>query len=105
MAGIKTLKKSQSGTAQSKQQENTQNAIKQIINKEIIDGILLKNVCLHAEQITDVEHGLGREPLGYIVTRRRADARVWDLQDFNRNKSRTLAIVASHDVTVDLWIF
>lgn len=86
-------------------QENVQNAIEPIISKALIDGVLLKNVCLDPGVATEVKHGLGRAPLGWIIVRKREDARVWDVQDFNRNPSRTLSLVASHSVELDIWIF
>ena len=86
-------------------QQNVENAIEPIIRKEIIDGILLKKVCLEPGVANEVKHGLGRAPQGWIVVRKRADARIWDVQDFNNNPSKTLSIAVSHSVTVDLWIF
>lgn len=88
-----------------KVQQNIENAIQPIIQKAIIDGILLKKVCLEAGHSNEVKHSLGREPLGWLVVRKRADARIWDVHDFNRNPSKTLSIACSHDVTVDLWVF
>lgn len=88
-----------------KVQQNVENALSTIIRKPIIDGILLKNVCLEPSISNEVKHSLGREPLGWIVVRLRADARIWDVQDYNRNPSKTLSLAASHSVTVDLWIF
>lgn len=88
-----------------KVQQNVENAITTIINKEIIDGVLLKNVCLHAGTANAVKHQLGRAIRGWIVVRLRADARIWDVQDFNPNPARTLMLACSHDAKVDLWVF
>jgi hypothetical protein len=88
-----------------KVQQNVENAITTIIRKEIIDGILLKNVCLEPSISNEVKHGLGREPLGWTIVRKRADARIWDIQDFNTTPSKTLSLTCSHAVTVDIWIF
>ena len=89
----------------SKLQENIQNALEPIIRKEIVDGIRLTNVCLEPGIANDVKHRLGRPPLGWIVTRKREDARIWDVQDHNSNPSKTLTLTCSHAVEVDLWIF
>ena len=86
-------------------QQNVENTIEPIIRKEIIDGVLVKDVCLEPGTSNEVKHGLGRKPLGWIVVRKRADARIWDVQDFNANPSKTLSIAVSHSVQVDLWIF
>lgn len=88
-----------------KLQQNIENAIEPIISKEIIDGVLCKDICLKPNIATEVEHSLGRKPLGWIVVRKRADARIWDVQDFNNNPSRSLSLATSHEVKVDLWIF
>lgn len=88
-----------------KVQQNIENVVTSVIRKEIIDGVLLKNVCLHAGIANEIKHRLGREPLGWTVVRKRADARIWDIQDFNKNPSKTLAITCSHDVEIDIWIF
>jgi len=88
-----------------KVQQNIENAISPIIRKEIIDGVLLKNVCLEPSVSNEVKHSLGRKPLGWIIVRKRADARIWDVQDFNRNPTKTLSLAVSHSVQVDIWIF
>ena len=88
-----------------KVQQNIENAIEPIIRKEIIDGVLLKKVCLENGVSNEIKHGLGRPPQGWIIVRKRADARIWDVQDFNNNPSKTLSIAVSHAVTVDIWIF
>ncbi len=88
-----------------KLQQNVENAIEPIIRKEIIDGVLLTKVCLDPGISNEVKHGLGRAPLGWMIVRKRADARIWDVQDFNNNPSKTLSITCSHAVTVDIWIF
>ncbi len=88
-----------------KVQQNVQNAIQPIIRKEVVDGILVKNVCLEPEISNEVHHTLGRPPLGWTIVRKRADSRIWDIQDFNPNPSRTLSLTCSHLVTVDIWIF
>jgi hypothetical protein len=88
-----------------KLQQNIENAIEPIIRKAIIDGVLLKNLCLTPGTSNEIRHGLGRAPQGWIVVRKRADARIWDVQDFNANPSRTLSLAVSHNVEIDLWIF
>lgn len=88
-----------------KVQQNVQNSIQPIIRKEIVDGVLLKNICLEPGISNEIKHGLGRSPQGWSIARKRADSRIWDIQDFNPNPSRTLSITCSHLVTVDIWIY
>jgi len=86
-------------------QKNVEQAINPIINSPIVDGVLIKDACLDPTTVTLVQHKLGRKPLGWIVVRKPADARIWDVQNSNQNPTTTLALVASHAITVDLWIF
>lgn len=88
-----------------KVQNNVEAAVNPIISKEIVDGVLLKRVQLSALEVVYVKHGLGRPPQGWIVVRKRADARIWDVQDANDKPKSTLALTCSHDILVDLWIF
>ncbi len=88
-----------------KVQQNVENAISPIIRKEIIDGVLLRDVCLEPSISNEVKHSLGRKPLGWTIVRKRADARIWDVQDYNRNPTKTLSLAVSHSVKVDIWIF
>jgi len=86
-------------------QNNVEEALNPIIDSPIINGVLVKDVCLTALQPTLVKHKLGRDSLGYIIVRKRSDSRIWDVQDFHINKKTTIALTCSHDVKVDLWIF
>lgn len=86
-------------------QTNIEEALNPIINSPIVDGVLVKKVCLDPLQPTVIQHKLGRAPLGWIVVRKRNDSRIWDIQDANTNPKRSLALTCSHACTVDLWIF
>jgi hypothetical protein len=79
--------------------------IKLITASEVIDGVLVQNVAIVAGTTKYVSHGLGREPLGCVIVRKRADARTWDTQDSNTTPKSTFALNASADVTVDCWFF
>jgi len=76
-----------------------------LVQSPIVNGVLLRGVVLTAGQTTLVEHKLGREPLGWLEVRKRANSVVWDSQDSNRLSSKSLALECSANVTVDLWIF
>lgn len=86
-------------------QKNVEEAINPVINSQIVDGVLLRDLKLCPLSANLVTHKLGRPPLGWIVVRKRADSRIWDIQDSNTLKTSTLALTCSHEVTVDLWIF
>lgn len=103
---IKSFKKLDTeNTSLNKFQDNVEGALQGIINAPIINGTLVKDICLEAGVVNEVHHKLGREPIGWIVVRKRKDSRIWDVQDYNVNPSRTLSIACSHQVTVDIWVF
>ena len=88
-----------------KLQNNVRIALQPVLNSSIIDGTLIQNVKLQATKRNEVLHRLNREPLGYIIVRKRKDSRIWDLQDTNTAKRQTFTLACSHDVTVDIWFF
>ncbi len=104
---IPPLKKIDLGNqAVNKLQENVRILTNEIIGKQILDGILLTKVSLTTGVTNPVDHKLGRQPLGWLVLRKRATADIWDTQDTNtNNKNGTLFLRCSADVVVDLWIF
>jgi hypothetical protein len=83
--------------------------VKQVIDlirrSKVLDGNLVTGIVLAAGVTTPVAHGLGRAPIGFEVVRRRAQALVSDAQDSNATPDRTFSLVASADVTVDVWFF
>lgn len=86
-------------------QDNITSVLDIITDKEILDGIRLTNIALLTGATNEVNHGLGRPPLGWIIIRKRGQADVWDLQDSNINKSRLLSLACSTNVIIDLWVF
>lgn len=103
---LKRFKKLPSKSSELSQvQKNVEEVINPIINSQIVDGVLLRNLKLCALEANLVTHKLGRPPLGWVVVRQRADSRIWDVQDANILKTTTLALTCSHEVEVDLWIF
>lgn len=88
-----------------KLQTNIKQVLQPIVNCEIINGKLIKNIELIAGRRNEIPHGLDREPLGFLIVRQRQDSRIWDLQDSNPGPKNTFTIACSHDVEVDVWIF
>ena len=88
-----------------KVQGNIQEYLRGITTNPLLDGVRVTGISLSASGTTPVEHTLGREPLGWILIRKRGTADVWDSQDTNALPSRTLALNCSVNVEVDLWIF
>jgi len=103
---IKTFKKTSFDDKDlAKLQNNIEILIQPVLNSQVIDGNLVKNVIIKPSQRNEVYHGLDREPLGFIIVRKRADSRIWDLQDSNTAKKRTFTLACSHQVCVDIWFF
>ena len=71
----------------------------------ILDGVLLSDVELSPTApfitSTEVEHRLGRTPLGWFVTAKDAQAVVWEVS----RDDLFLGLNTSADVTIDLWVF
>jgi hypothetical protein len=67
-------------------------------------GIILKNVSLILGDNT-IDHRLGRDLQGWQLIRVRAAATIYDKQDSNQLKSRTLVLNSSAPVVVDLFVF
>ena len=86
-------------------QENIEQVLEPFIINPILNGVLIKEVNIVSGTTTNIEHKLGRKPLGWIVTRKRADSRVWDLNDTNTAQDKTLSLTCSSNVKIDLWIF
>ena len=85
--------------------DNLREFVKPLINSEIVDGVLLKDISLITGQDNVVSHKLGRKINGWIPVRIRANSVVWDLQDSNVIDTSTLILRSSVNVTIDLWIF
>jgi len=88
-----------------KLQSNLEIFFKPLLNSEIIDGILLKDVILTTGSVNKVEHKLGRKLLGWMVIGKNANATVWDSQATNTTLDSTIDLNSSANVTVNLWVF
>ena len=80
----------------------------QIDNIPLLRGVLLKKQTVQStlgQDPTDIQHGLDRPVVGWMVVRQRSSATVWDEQDENPSPAKTLRLNASSTVVVDLWVF
>ena len=103
---VKGFKKIQSENKDlNKVQSNIEQLMEPFLNSEVINGVLIKNISLNASITNQVNHKLGRKPLGWIIVRQRANSIIWDSQDTNTKANRTLELSCSNNVTIDLWIF
>ncbi len=86
-------------------QSSTNAVFADIVNREILDGILLRDIPLLTGQTNLVNHKLQRKAVGYIVVRNNANSVVYDSQDTNDHPNLSLALLCSADTTVSLWVF
>lgn len=106
MAKIKQLRKVNPKDPDMSRMENyVMEFATQFLKNEMIDGLQLRSISLTTGQLNPVEHKLNRPVLGWVVTRKNADANIWDEQSANNSPSRTLNLQCSADVTVDLWVY
>ena len=82
-------------------QENIGQAIDIIVDKAIIDGILIKDISLVTGSVNIISHKLNRKPLGYIVVKRDAESTIWDTS----SNTKVISLNCSANVTVSIWIF
>ena len=76
-----------------------------LVDLPLLQGVLVKNIDL-AVGSNVINHGLGRPPQGYIVTRvQNAATTLFDTQSTNPRPALTLLLTSSAACRVDLWIF
>ena len=90
-------------------QDSIEQVITPLTNSQIVDGNYLKEIDLTVSVDNLVEHKLGREPLGWVVVRKFADANIWEsLTAGGVSYDRTKFINFQTDATttdVYFWIF
>lgn len=82
-------------------QDNVEEVVNPIISKAIIDGILLKDISLETGKLNNINHKLGRRPLGYIIVKKNANSNIYE-QDIN---AKTLNLNCTANTTVSIWVF
>ena len=106
MAGLRAFKKvANANEDTSKLQERLDEYFAPLTSSVVIDGVLLKNISLGSGSVNEISHKLGRELIGWVVVRQRGNAQVWDTQDANTLKTKTLWLNTSANVSIDLWVF
>ncbi len=87
-------------SALSRVQDAIQLNLQTIVTKEILDGVLGEEIELTTAS-KQVAHGLGRDPLGYIIVSKTAFADIIDLA----RDTRTITLQATAPVTLSMWFF
>lgn len=83
-------------------QDNVDQAVSPIIQSEIIDGILLKNISLVSGQVNQVSHKLNRKPIFWIVARQDSNSVVWESSTLTTDLF--LVLNCSANCIINLWI-
>ena len=87
-------------------QDMIENSFRSVESCPLVDGILLENIDLKEGDNT-IDHKLGRALRGWMFTRQRLFSLIYDKQDENDSKDKTLILNSStaQTVTVDVWVF
>jgi len=106
MTGVKSFKKLELENKElNKLQSNIELTFTPIINSEIINGILIRNLNLTTGQDNIVAHKLGRKALGYIIVKKSDESTIWDVDSETFSEKNFLILNCSADVVVSLWVF
>lgn len=87
-----------------KTQDNLVRTLNPVFNTPILAGNLLQVVTLVIGP-NNIDHLLGRKLTGWMITRQRALANIYDIQDSNKMPASTLILVSDANVTVDIYAF
>ena len=101
---IRYLKIQTNDSTLNRMQDNILRSVNPVVSNPLVDGQLLKGVSLQSGANL-INHGLGRDLVGWIVTRLRQSATIYDTQDTNKTPSLTLQLVASGGCTADIYVF
>lgn len=75
-----------------------------VLAQPIISSTIIKSVALTTGKNT-VNHMLGTTLQGWMVIRQRGTAAIYDIQDTNPIPNKTLLLMSSSGVSVDLMVF
>lgn len=75
-----------------------------IVDNSLSFSLVLTNVALKTGSNT-INHTLARRLTGWVLVRQRGAASVYDTQDSNNIPDKTLVLVSSANISVDLLVF
>lgn len=76
-----------------------------LLASPIATPTMLKNIALVSGQTNTINHLLGKVLTGWIVIRQDASSIIWDSQDSNPLPDKTLQLLCSSNVTVNMLVF
>ena len=85
-------------------QQNLIRTLNPIYNTQTLGGSLLQNIPL-VIGANSINHKLGRNLVGWQITRIRAASTIFDEQESNKTPNLTLALNSSAAVIVDIYVF
>jgi hypothetical protein len=85
-------------------QQNIKQAVEPVLNNPLVNGQVLFNLNLKLGTNV-INHGLGRSLQGWVIVGQGSAASFYDQQAKNSTKNLTLLLVASADVTINLYVF
>jgi len=86
-------------------QSNVDASLKTIETLPWMGGVIIDGVLLVSGVDNRVDHGLGRDPTGFIVLDKQATCDIWRSTTSNSLASLTLLLRSSANVTIKLWVF
>lgn len=98
---------------QNQLQQYLQGPLNKLLANPLLNGVLLlgdgtansPGIFLKAGMTNIVNHTLGRNLIGWIVTTSRAAAVIYDTQELNTTPNLNLQLITSADVLVQLYVF
>ena len=85
-------------------QDNVSNILDPYSSKDIVQGQILQKIVLQSGT-NNVAHKLDRTLIGWFIIRQRSAGTVYDTQDTNPESGLFLRLVASANMTVDIYVF
>lgn len=73
-----------------------------LLANKLIQGVALDNIVLIANTPQTINHYLGKNQSGFIVTDQTAAASIYRTQPFN---SKNITLEANATVTINLWVY
>ena len=85
-------------------QTHIKTTLNPLLELPISDGVMLKDQTIETTD-TEINHGLGREYEGFIITRLKTNATIYESATDNPSKSLYILLKASGAATADIYIF
>jgi len=85
-------------------QSHIKTTLSPLLELPISDGILIKDLSIETSD-TRVNHGLGREYEGFIVTKLQSNAVIYESSTSNGNKDLYIFLKGSGAATADIYFF